>query len=61
MSRVCSTGNLIKKCFNVIAHTRSQIILHGDTLYNIKRKKYKTVSAIRKSHLRQNSHDLLWI
>ena len=36
------------KCLTVatpLSTTRSQNILHGDTLYNIKRKKYKTVCA----------------
>jgi len=44
---------------NPTAH--SQNIFHVDALYNIKRKKYKTVCAelAFASHLRQNGHDFL--
>jgi hypothetical protein len=39
-------------------NSQSQNILHVDALYNIKRKKYKTVCAelAFASHLRQNGH-----
>jgi len=36
----------------------SQNILHGDTMYNIKRKGYKTVCA--EIDLQQNGYDFLW-
>ena len=52
-----------KNCEETTAH--SQNILHGDsdTLFNIKRKKYKTVCAelAIASHLRQNGHDFFFI
>ena len=49
-----------KNCEKTTAH--SQHILHLDALYNIKRKKYKTVYAelAFASHLRQNGHDLFY-
>jgi hypothetical protein len=39
----------------------NQNILHVDVLYNIKRKKYKTVvqNWHSPSHLRQNGHDFV--
>ena len=48
-----------KNCEKTTAH--SQSVLHVDALYNIKRKKYKTVYAelAFASHLRQNGHDFL--
>jgi len=48
-----------KNCEKTTAHRQN--ILHGDTLYNIKREKYKTVCAelAFASHLRQNGHDFL--
>jgi hypothetical protein len=69
---VCSICKLIKRkkkkkiVFNekklwkkTTAH--SQNILHVNVLYNIKRKKYKTVCAelAIASHLRQHGHDFV--
>ena len=51
MSRVCSTCKLIKRKKKLSSMNKSyekkhsQNILHVDVLYNIKRKKYKTVCA----------------
>jgi len=47
-----------RKCIDTTAH--SQNVIHWDTLYNITRKKCKTVCAelaFAKSHLGQNGHD----